>query len=71
MMTTDRYLRRPLILMLLVAAVLVLAQLVSWPPQTGLDRALTGFTAAAVPIAVSLTVYEWWQGRSRYGDRQE
>lgn len=57
-MGQDRQLRGPLIAMLLGAGLLVLGQLCSWPPGTGLERALTGLTGAAVLIAVGLTVYE-------------
>ncbi|MFI7744915.1 hypothetical protein [Kocuria rhizosphaericola] len=66
-MTPDRSLRGHLIAMLVGAALLVLAQLGSWPPETGFERALAGLTVAAVLIAVSLTVYEWRQGRRRRG----
>lgn len=62
-MTPDRSLRGHLIAMLIGAALLVLGQFGSWPPETGLERALTGLTVAAALIAVSLTVYEWRQGR--------
>ncbi|MEX5256679.1 hypothetical protein [Kocuria arenosa] len=62
-MGQDKQLRGHLIAMLVGAAFLVLGQLGSWPPETGLERALTGLTVAAVLIAVSLTVYEWWQDR--------
>ena len=62
-MSQDKQLRRHLIAMLVGAAFLVLGQLGSWPPQTGFERALTGLTVAVVLIAVSLSVYEWRQGR--------
>ncbi|TDL38575.1 hypothetical protein [Kocuria rosea] len=66
-MTPDRSLRGHLIAMLVGAAFLVLAQLGTWPPETGFERALTGLTIAAVLIAVSLTAYELRQGRRRRG----
>jgi hypothetical protein len=62
-MTPDRSLRGHLIAMIVGAALLVLGQLGAWPPEVGFERALTGLTVAAVLIAVSLTVYEWRQGR--------
>ena len=62
-MSQDKQLRGHLIAMLVGAAFLVLGQLGSWPPQTGFERALTGLTVAVVLIAVSLSVYEWRQGR--------
>ncbi|MFF0989115.1 hypothetical protein [Kocuria nitroreducens] len=61
-MTPDRRLRGHLIAMLVGAAFLVRGQFGSWPPETDLQRVLTGLTAAAVLIAVSLTVDEWRQG---------
>lgn len=64
-MTPDKSLRGFLITMLAGAGLLVLAQLGSWPPETGLERAITGFTVAAVVIAVSLTACEWRQARRR------
>lgn len=66
-MTPDRSLRGHLIAILIGAAFLVLAQLGTWPPETGFERALTGLTIAAVLIAVSLSFYEWLQGRRRRG----
>ena len=63
-MTPERSLRGHLIAMLVGAALLVLGQLGSWPPETGFERAPTGFTVAAVLIAGSMTVYEWWQDRA-------
>ena len=62
-MSQDKQLRGHLIAMLVGAAFLALAQLGTWPPETGLERALTGLTVAVVLIAVSLSVYEWRQGR--------
>ena len=62
-MSQDKQLRGHLIAMLVGAAFLVLGQLGSWPPETGFERALTGLTVAMVLIAVSLSVYEWRQGR--------
>lgn len=66
-MTPDRSLRVYLIAMLVGAAFLALGQLDSRPPETGVERALTGLTVAVVLIAVSLSVYEWRQGRRRCG----
>lgn len=40
-MTPDRSLRGCLIAMLLGAALLVLGQVGSWPPETGFERALS------------------------------
>lgn len=51
--------------MLVGAALLTPAQLGTWLPETGLERALTGLPMAAVLIAVSLPVYEWGQDRRR------
>jgi hypothetical protein len=70
-MGQDQQLRGHLIAMLVGAVLLVLAQFGAWPPDAGLERAVTGFTVAAAVIAVSLTVYEWRQGRPRrnLGDR--
>jgi hypothetical protein len=51
-MRQDRQLRAHLIAMLVGAAFLVLGVLGSWPPETGLERALTGLTVAVVVIAV-------------------
>jgi hypothetical protein len=62
-MSQDKQLRGHLIAMLVGAALLVLGQLGSWPPETGFERAMTGLTVAVVLIAVSLSVYEWRQGR--------
>jgi hypothetical protein len=62
-MGQDRQLRGHLIAMLVGAAFPAIAQLGSWPPETGFERTLAGLTVAAVLIAVSLTVYEWRQGR--------
>ncbi|WIG16461.1 hypothetical protein [Kocuria rosea] len=62
-MGKDVQLRAHLIAMLVGAAFLALGQLGSWPPETGFERALTGLTVAVVLIAVSLSVYEWRQGR--------
>lgn len=62
-MKQDQQLRGHLIAMLVGASFLMLAQLGTWPPETGFERALTGPTVAAGHIAVSLTVYEWRQGR--------
>ena len=62
-MTPDRSQRGHRIAMLVGAAFLVPGQLGSWPPETGVERALTGLTVAVVLIAVSLSVYEWRQGR--------
>ena len=62
-MSQDRQLRGHLIAMLVGAAFLELGQLGSWPPETGFERALTGLAVAVVLIAVSLSVYEWRQGR--------
>lgn len=67
-MSQDKQLRGYLIAMLVGAAFLVLGQLGSWPPETGLERALTGLTVAVVLIAVSLTIYEWRQGRKAGSD---
>ena len=67
-MSHDKQLRGYLIAMLVGAAFLVLGQLGSWPPETGLERALTGLTVAVVLIAVSLTIYEWRQGRKAGSD---
>lgn len=61
-MSQDKPLRGHLIAMLVGAAFLALAQLGTWPPENGFERALTGLTVAAVLIAVSLSVYEWRQG---------
>jgi hypothetical protein len=61
-MTTVRAFRGHLIVIFVGVAFLVLGQLGTWPPETGLERAPTGLTVAAVLIAVSLTVYEWQQG---------
>jgi hypothetical protein len=55
--------RGHLIAMLVGAAFLVLAHPGTWPLETGFERALTGLTLAAVLVAVSLTGYEWRQGR--------
>ncbi|GAA1749917.1 hypothetical protein [Kocuria aegyptia] len=66
-MGQDRQLRGHLIAMLVGAALLVLAQLGSWPPETHFERALTGLAVAAVLIAVGLTLYEWRQDRRRRG----
>lgn len=62
-MGQDRQLRGYVIAMLVGAAFLVLGQFGAWPPETGLERALTGLTVAVVLIAVGLTIYEWRQGR--------
>ena len=67
-MSQDKQLRGHLIAMLVGAAFLVLGQLGSWPPETGFERALTGLTVAVVLIAVSLTIYEWRQGRKAGSD---
>ncbi|MEX5298447.1 hypothetical protein RCG67_06670 [Kocuria sp. CPCC 205292] len=66
-MTPDRSLHGHLIAMLVGAALLVLAQLGTWPPLTAFERALSGLTMAAVLIAVSLTVHERRQGGSAGG----
>lgn len=62
-MTPDWALRGLLIAMFVGATPLVLVQLRAWPSETRFERALTGLTVAAVLIVVSLTVYEWRQGR--------
>lgn len=49
--------------MLLGAGLLVLGQSGGWPPETGFERDLTGFTVVAVLIAVGLTIYEWLQAQ--------
>lgn len=70
-MKQNRLLRGFLITMLVGAALMVLGQLVAWPPETGLERIMTGLTVALALLAVSLTVYVWRQGRVRQGrDKQ-
>ncbi|KUG52942.1 hypothetical protein AVL61_12010 [Kocuria rosea subsp. polaris] len=66
-MTPDRSLHGHLIAMLVGAALLVLAQVGTWPPLTAFERALTGLTVTAVLIAVSRPVHEWRQSRHRRG----
>lgn len=70
-MKQDRQLRGHLIAMLIGAALLALGQVGTWPPETGLERALTGLTVAAVLIAVALTVYEWRPSRRREHEDQQ
>ena len=70
-MNRNRQLRGFLIAMLVGAGLMVLGQLVAWPPESGLERILTGLTVAVALLAVSLTVYVWRQGRLRQGrDKQ-
>lgn len=66
-MTPDRSLRGYLIVMLVGAAFLVLAQFGTWPPEPGIEWAQISLTVAAVILSVSLAVYEWRQGRRRHG----
>ena len=66
-MNPDRQLRGFLIAMLVGAGLMVLGQLVAWPPESGLERILTGLTVAVTLLAVSLTVYAWQHGRRRHG----
>ncbi|MEX5258025.1 hypothetical protein [Kocuria arenosa] len=54
-MNRDRQLRGFLIAMLVGAGLMVLGQLVAWPPETNLERILTGLTVAVALLAVSLT----------------
>lgn len=65
-MTQGRQLRWFLIAMLVGAGLMVLGQLVAWPPEAALERILTGLTVAVVLLAVSLTVYVWRHDRRRH-----
>lgn len=66
-MKQDRQLRGFLIAMLVGAGLMVLGQLVAWPPKTDLERGLTGLTVAAALLAALLTVHQWRQDRRRHG----
>ena len=69
-MTQGRQLRGFSIVLLVGAGLMVLGQLVAWPPEAALERILTGLTVAVVLLAVSLTVYVWRHDRRRHRQRK-
>lgn len=62
---------RSLLAMLAGGGIMVLAQVAGWSPEGRFEVLFAGFTAAAAVIAVSLTLYDWRQGRRHPEARQE